>query len=758
MSVKNLQVDKTTLLTNFESDSKFTFQNLYDLNDAKTSYKLPLSVIGFIDQNAFFAQCEQIRLGLGDNDPVVCAQWQSLIAVSYAARKFGINRMDTIQSAKSKCPNLIIAHAAAFKKGETHWQYIKGLPDQTIYKVSLDPYRRELRKILKILYQNVDLVEKASVDESYIDFGRSVLTILFDYFPFLNAKYDDLNIQLPPLPESLPSELYWIGELIKSESEIKSHQFNETLSDSQKLDTKPIINDWDDILILIGSQILYQLRMEIFEKLGYTTSGGVARNKRIAKLAGGFKKPDMQTIIRNASINRFLNNFELNDITGMGGKTGDLIISKFDIPPSINSITYLRENFTLKQITEELSNDIQLSTRVYQLVRGEYIEELQLRTMVKSMMSRKNFPLNKPVATVFDAFDWIKVFVGDLYSRLIEIDDENLNLSMSQLEIKDKGFIMRPKTLAVQITTTTYSHVSKTSGLPISRSLEKVRDSMVNVSFRSLMELLDGTNVSALNDNRSPKTCKVSDPDDVLKNYKIMPLANISVVISNFIKTTDSNLIDSYVNGKNKSDALSTQENIKKMFDEVNQQQQQQNSESLPPPPPQSEPKNKIDKSYIDKLFKDYNKSLPPLSSSPTIPSSAPAPAPQKLFKEDKSYINKLFEDFETDRQINKALSESPKKDTSKDLKPSSSISESISFSNNKESTNVKENDLLQQLIKNRHCHECQIPVEDVFEHLDYHYAKNLSEKLNGESNSSKNNGEGIKKRKTNKGQAQLPF
>ena len=47
-----------------------------------------------------FAQVEQIRLGLDYNKPIVCAQWNSIIAVNYPAREFGIGRMDSIESAK----------------------------------------------------------------------------------------------------------------------------------------------------------------------------------------------------------------------------------------------------------------------------------------------------------------------------------------------------------------------------------------------------------------------------------------------------------------------------------------------------------------------------------------------------------------------------------------------------------------------------------------------------------------------------------
>jgi DNA polymerase eta len=35
---------------------------------------------------------EQVRLGLPDDVPIICAQWNSIIAVNYPARKFGIKR------------------------------------------------------------------------------------------------------------------------------------------------------------------------------------------------------------------------------------------------------------------------------------------------------------------------------------------------------------------------------------------------------------------------------------------------------------------------------------------------------------------------------------------------------------------------------------------------------------------------------------------------------------------------------------------
>jgi DNA polymerase eta len=43
-------------------------------------------------RKADMAEFESVRLGLPDDVPLICAQWQSIIAVNYPARKFGIKR------------------------------------------------------------------------------------------------------------------------------------------------------------------------------------------------------------------------------------------------------------------------------------------------------------------------------------------------------------------------------------------------------------------------------------------------------------------------------------------------------------------------------------------------------------------------------------------------------------------------------------------------------------------------------------------
>jgi len=52
--------------------------------------------------------------------------------------------------------------------------------------------------------------------------------------------------------------------------------------------------DWDDIIMFLAAEIIRDIRSEVETELGYTCSAGIARNKLLAKLAAGYKKPNQQ--------------------------------------------------------------------------------------------------------------------------------------------------------------------------------------------------------------------------------------------------------------------------------------------------------------------------------------------------------------------------------------------------------------------------------------------------------------------------------
>lgn len=108
-----------------------TYRHLHSLN---LGVKDPLRVIALCDSDAFYAACEQVRLGVDPLEPLVVLQWDSLIAVNYPARKFGISRMDKVKEALRRCPHLKVVHVATYKEGDDEPGYWHN-PDTHTHKV-----------------------------------------------------------------------------------------------------------------------------------------------------------------------------------------------------------------------------------------------------------------------------------------------------------------------------------------------------------------------------------------------------------------------------------------------------------------------------------------------------------------------------------------------------------------------------------------------------------------------------------------------
>jgi DNA polymerase eta len=81
-----------------------------------------------------------------------------LIAVNYEARKFGVKRGMRGEEAKSLCP-------------EFHTFYVQ----EKRGKADLTKYREASMKIFDILVKHCQNVEKASIDEAYIDLTELVI-------------------------------------------------------------------------------------------------------------------------------------------------------------------------------------------------------------------------------------------------------------------------------------------------------------------------------------------------------------------------------------------------------------------------------------------------------------------------------------------------------------------------------------------------------------------------------------------------------
>lgn len=91
---------------------------------------------------------ERVRLGLPEGTPIAVSQWGGLIAVSYAARAFGISRHDNAKEARRKCPNIVIPHVELVDDGGNVVDS-PAAADKDRYKVSLSRYRKASKRLLE---------------------------------------------------------------------------------------------------------------------------------------------------------------------------------------------------------------------------------------------------------------------------------------------------------------------------------------------------------------------------------------------------------------------------------------------------------------------------------------------------------------------------------------------------------------------------------------------------------------------------------
>jgi len=305
----------------------------------------------------------------------------------------------TSTEALKVCPELILQHVATWQEGDEKWAYHEeAFKHIATHKVSLDPYRLQSRRILKCikdaLPEKEQRVEKASIDEVFMDLSAQVYNILLERYPELRGPppYDDPSEYLPKVPTTV---LDWKADALVDIGEEGGEEKDP---------------DWDDVCMVIASEIVRDVRARVKEELGYTCSGGISRNKMIAKLGSGHKKPNQQTVIRNRAIGNFLGDMKFTKIRMLGGKLGDEAVAMF----GTDKVKELLEQ-PLEQL-KRLGDDT--GSWLYNTIRGEDHSEVNPRTQIKSMLSAKSF---RPAIHTFEqGVRWLRIFVADIFSRCVE--------------------------------------------------------------------------------------------------------------------------------------------------------------------------------------------------------------------------------------------------------------------------------------------------------------------------------------------------
>ena len=163
-------------------------------------------------------------------------------------------------------------------------------PDRERRKVSLARYRRASVAVMETLADAFPdgAVERASVDEAYVDVTREV----------------DANLK------NASDVAARLAAGLEASGHVRALRPEASVAETR---------------LALGAEACRRARAAVFAKTGYTMSGGIAHNKMLAKLASARNKPNKQTVVSRAAVGEMLESLPMRSIKGLGGKLGERV-------------------------------------------------------------------------------------------------------------------------------------------------------------------------------------------------------------------------------------------------------------------------------------------------------------------------------------------------------------------------------------------------------------------------------------------------
>ena len=121
-----------------------------------------LPIISLLDMDCFYVQVEARENPSIAGVPAAVVQYRTwkgggIIAVNYEARAKGVSRQMRGDEAREKCPDIVLVRVPEVRE-----------------KADLTKYRKAGREVIEVLLDTGAVVERASIDEAYLDLTKVV--------------------------------------------------------------------------------------------------------------------------------------------------------------------------------------------------------------------------------------------------------------------------------------------------------------------------------------------------------------------------------------------------------------------------------------------------------------------------------------------------------------------------------------------------------------------------------------------------------
>ncbi|XP_022097296.1 DNA polymerase eta-like [Acanthaster planci] len=370
-------------------------------------------IVALVDMDCFYVQVEQRRNPTLKGTPCAVVQyntWQGggIIAVGYEARAHGVTRQMRGDQAKEKCPAIQLVRVPE-NRG----------------KADLTRYREAGAEVITVLTQFSGCVERASIDEAYVDLTEAVHLRL--------AQMAGEPVSVDMLPHTYVAG--WDGRGAEPEAAERDEGSRDqrqdggngpsavfvTEEDARRTGTFQWLDQLTDIegkRLAIAAVIVEEMRAAVLQQTKFHCSAGISHNKVLAKLACGLHKPKKQTVVPKQSVERLFKTLPINKIRNLGGKLGRSLTEDLGVEFMGDLCRY-----TEKQLQAKLGD--KTGAWLYGLCRGVDDEPIRARLLPKSVGCGKNFRGKMALDTKQKVKHWISQLAEELTERLVREQDLN---------------------------------------------------------------------------------------------------------------------------------------------------------------------------------------------------------------------------------------------------------------------------------------------------------------------------------------------
>ncbi|KAJ2797184.1 N-acetyltransferase eso1, partial [Coemansia guatemalensis] len=288
-------------------------------------------------------------------------------------------------------------------------------PSAKTHKVSLDEYRRASRKIMDVIKRMCPTMSKASVDEAYMDVSEMVRQQVLEDFERGSIEMVGGGAEAETYGAVLGQPVVrWVAMSRKGKEREPVALPGATSTEWGVLvgEAEGVSFGWGDLVLRYAAAFARRVRRTLLQELGYRASAGVAHNRFLAKIGSGLHKPDQQTVILQAQVEKFLYTFPISSIPSLGGKLGALVEASFDARTAGDLRAYSLEQLTLKLGAEQAQH-------VYNRSRGIDDSPVVDGREPATLTSAKNF-LRFPAENMATLDRWVSMNSVDLWTRVSE--------------------------------------------------------------------------------------------------------------------------------------------------------------------------------------------------------------------------------------------------------------------------------------------------------------------------------------------------